>query len=82
MSITGDNKVAVAFVVVGLVPPVASEWGSIGSPGRVRDDNPDGRAAIVAAATQERSRRQRGRSRHDADIGSAAMGWDRAVGSP
>jgi len=43
MSITGDNKVAVAFVVVGLVPPVASEWGSIGSPGRVRDDQP-GRA--------------------------------------
>jgi WGR domain len=37
------------------------EWGSIGSPGRVRDDHyPDDEAAIVAAASLERSKRRRG----------------------
>ena len=37
------------------------EWGSIGSPGRVRDDHhPDDRAAIAAAASLERSKRRRG----------------------
>jgi predicted DNA-binding WGR domain protein len=37
------------------------EWGSIGSPGQVRDDHhPDHQAAIVAAAKLERSKRRRG----------------------
>jgi predicted DNA-binding WGR domain protein len=37
------------------------EWGSIGSPGRVRNDHhPDDQAATVAAASLERSKRRRG----------------------
>ncbi len=40
---------------------LVGEWGSIGSPGRVRDDHhPDDQAAIVAAARLERSKRRRG----------------------
>jgi predicted DNA-binding WGR domain protein len=37
------------------------EWGSIGSPGRVKNDHhPDDQAATVAAARLERSKRRRG----------------------
>jgi predicted DNA-binding WGR domain protein len=37
------------------------EWGSIASPGRVRNDHhPDDQAAIVAAARLEGSKRRRG----------------------
>jgi predicted DNA-binding WGR domain protein len=39
------------------------EWGSIGSPGRVRNDHHlDEETAVVAAARLERSKRRRGYS--------------------